>query len=205
MSRQENSPFLERDLGLQLVRTAQEGACCVKNFLNKTTVAKLQDLCSLLDFEEIIEQHEKVEERYFIPRSIPSKTRNTMLRLSNSLRLAMARYAKTYPVLQDWSPSDFSVQLYDRHSYITSHRDHKINKGLVVIFTIQGEAIFKARNERHGSPFLTQKIAEGDVVLLRGGDFVPNLQGHPGIFHSISGALTEKPRISIGFRDKIKE
>ncbi len=205
MSQTETSPFPEfsdAELELHLVRVAEKGADYIGHFLSKAAVLALQKLCESLDFKEVVEQHEKVSERYFVPKNISPLVEIVVSPLGKYLKNRLESCAGTYPILHAWDPSDFSIQLYDRSSYITSHRDHNVYRGLIVICAFQGESVFEASNERHSAPFLKEKMSVGDAVFLRGAGMVSNIEGHPGIFHSISGALTDVPRISLAFRDK---
>lgn len=202
MSRLEKSPFIESGLEHCLAEVARKGIAYRDNFLDRIVVEEIQRLCASLDFKEIEEQHERVTERYFVPTYIPSRVGIAVAELGASLRNTVQKYSSMYPVFNEWDPSDFSIQLYNPDSYITSHREHKKHQGLIVVFTLQGEALCEARHERHGEPFMRFHLKEGGGLFLRGTGLNTELEGHPGIFHTISGAITKIPRIALGFRDK---
>lgn len=162
----------------------------------------LQRLCREIEFTEISNTYEKVTERYYVPEHLPPQVNQFITALGEQLRHRFSAYAFLYPVLADWHPNHSSVQLYDQNSNITSHRDHASYSGVIAVVSIQGEANFEVRKTRNGESFAVRRVQPGDMVILRSGGFSPSIEGHPGIFHAVSGALTSTPRISIGFSQK---
>lgn len=202
MNKIESPLFREVNTERHLDRAAEVGASYIPVFLNEDALSKFQDLCHYLDYQKVDEHHEQFEEHYYVAKEVPPRVKGEIRSLSEEVRKVMAAHGGRFPVLEQWNPNDFVTQLYYQSSFIGSHRDHKVNKGLIVVFNIQGEADFEISNERYGEPIATWRVRPGDAMILRATGLNPNLQGHPGIFHSITGALTQEPRISIGLRDK---
>lgn len=196
------SDFEELDLLPHLKEVEEQGASYIPGFLHRDVLADLQRLCRQIEFTEISNTYEKVVERYFVPKDMPPRVDKRITALVEQLRHRFSAYASRYPALADWRPNDCSIQMYDESSYITSHRDQASYKGIIAVVSIQGEANFEVRGARYSEPFAVWRALPGDMVILRSSGFNPSIEGHPGVFHAVSGALTSTPRISIGFRQK---
>lgn len=194
--------FEEVNLEHYLIEVEERGVTYIPGFIRRDALEDLQRLCCEIEFTEISNTYEKVTEHYSVPERLPPQVNQCITALGEQLRQRFSAYAFRYPVLADWAPNDFSVHLYDDNSYITSHRDHASYKGIIAVVSIQGEANFEVREARHAEPITVWRTQPGDMMILRSSGFNLSIEGHPGIFHAVSGALTSTPRISIGFRQK---
>ncbi len=180
-----------------------EGASYLPNFLSKETTSGLQVSCNSLEYVLYEEQHAStVRESYFVPKdkkNLPPDTQKRVDALQSEMVSLIQLGGEEFPELSDWKPSDSSIQKYYPDSFITRHRDGKSNKGVVIVASIQGEAIFETSNEREGPAQNSWHLKEGDVTIL-GANGLNGIA--TGIFHAISGSLTPTPRISIGFRTR---
>lgn len=142
---------------------------------------------------------EKVVEKYFVPVEIPFPIEKKL----DFIKGYFGRLIRqSSVVISDWYPNTISIQKYDQDSLISSHGDLPEDYGAVLILTVCGEAIFKARHEREGTPFFEEKVGPGDLVILRSTGLDPGRNEYAGVYHEVGPALTEAPRISIGFRDR---
>ncbi len=190
--------FTQQSLSGEIREAARSGAVLVPKLLTEETVLDLQVACASLAYVLFEERHKSgVAESYFKPKQISPRVKEQVDVLQNQFEKLVRQEGKEFLELSGWSATGSSIQRYDQNSYITPHRDGPKYKGVVLVASIQGEAIFETSQERSGPLQNRWRVTEGDAVILRANGLT---YGEEGIFHSISGALSPTPRISIGFR-----
>lgn len=140
---------------------------------------------------------EKVIEKYFIPEGVPLTVKKKL----DFMKDYFGRLVRQSSVIfSNWSPNQIAIQRYGESSMISDHKDIKEDYGVILVLTISGQAVFTASHERHGKAFFEEKVVPGDLVILRGSPLESKVS--ECVFHSITAALTDEPRISVGFRDR---
>jgi alkylated DNA repair dioxygenase AlkB len=198
MTEKKNTYFTKDNLSTEIQKAADSGVAIAREFITDETLSGLQVACSSLEYTPLREHHSGVSKKYFIPKEIFPPVKEKIEILEKELENVIKKEGEEFPELAAWSPSECSIQLYDQESYITPHRDSSSYRGIVIVASIQGETLFETKQNLE-EPLPTRwELKEGDVVILR----ATGLNEQLGIAHAISGALSDTPRISIGFRKK---
>ncbi|HVZ67682.1 MAG TPA: hypothetical protein VG917_05495 [Patescibacteria group bacterium] len=189
------------DLKPYLEQVSRTGITLVPNLIPPDSLQVLRSFCNKLTYESLNEKDGEVHKRFLYAAGYTSQQQEVLTILGENIRQKLSKYKDDFPALETWEPNDFTVQKYDLNSHLSSHIDAPDYEGVVVVVSVQGEAFFEARNERHGEPFVAWRLKPGDGVILRAKGFDPDPDKQTGPFHLVYGAATKEDRISIGIAE----
>ncbi len=192
--------FTGENLVPHLQQVEDKGATLVRGFLTDVSVDRLQAFCSTLPFKPLHVRRGTVTKKFEYA-DYDKVHQRALAELGEGVWQRLVQHEGDFPAVSNWVPNDYAVQKYNRDGFVSSHKDAPDYSGLVVVCSVQGEADFEVRNERHGESVYMWALAPGDAVILRAAGFSGNPERQDGPFHLVGGAKTEIPRISIGIAE----
>jgi alkylated DNA repair dioxygenase AlkB len=104
-----------------------------------------------------------------------------------------------------WVPNEATIMRYQhQQAGITAHRDHLKYKKLIVILSLSGESELSIVKDRESEELIADYTClAGDIVLLRGADLIPEIDGEdPRPLHAVRNR-TAAERVSLTFRMQV--
>ncbi len=180
---------------------AEFGVARAHRWLDARELDILQRELHQLYYERHQVDHKNVTEDILKPRTLTAGAEEALGWLRVKIGESVRSCGERYPSLINWRPTDTVIQKYTADSQISSHRDESKYMGVILILSISGEAMFRAGASRSAADF-EWRVGPGDLLVLRSEGLIDMNKDKSRLFHSISGALGDEDRISIGFRDR---
>ena len=181
---------LARDLGPALRRVVRDGVAyepaVVPQPLRRAVLEELaaETFADLPPVEGLHGVRQEGEYRIFVGEDMDA--RPAVGALLQAVIAAVRAHSREIAGLRQWVPDEVAVQRYSPGSSgISTHRDGRRHRYLVVILTLEGSARLRQCSDRGGTVTRAWEADAGSLVLLRGPGLAGTADDRP--LHAVDG------------------